>query len=84
MGQLTPRRRKGDSGVNMKLLSFADLRPLKGVSYSKVHLGRLEKRGLFPKRLTLGGGRVAWPEHEIDDWIRGRIAARDEALRARG
>ena len=61
----------------MKLLSYDDLRPLKGVPYSKVQLWRKEKVGDFPKRVPIGAGRHGWVESEIDEWIAARIAARD-------
>jgi prophage regulatory protein len=31
----------------------------------------------FPKPVPLGGGRVAWVEQEVQDWIMERIEARD-------
>jgi len=61
----------------MKLLAYDDLRPLKGVPYSKVQLWRKEKIGDFPKRVRLGAGRHGWVESEIDEWIAARIAERD-------
>ena len=63
----------------MKLLSYDDLKPAKGIQYSKVQIWRLEKQGKFPKRIELGPDRRAWAEHEIDAWIASRIAARDSA-----
>ena len=63
----------------MKLLTYDDLRPAKGIHYSKVQIWRLEKLGKFPKRIELGPGRRAWVEHEVDKWISSRIAARDNA-----
>jgi prophage regulatory protein len=39
------------------------------VCYSPQHISRLEAQGLFPKRVRLGQGRVAWVEDEIDKWI---------------
>jgi prophage regulatory protein len=64
----------------MKLLSYDDLEPLKGINYSKTQLWRLEKDGKFPRRVLLTGhpnGRHGWVESEIDAWIRERIAQRD-------
>lgn len=61
----------------MKILAYDELRPSKGVPYSKVQLWRLEKAKKFPKRVPLGPGRHGWAEHEIDAWIKDRIAARD-------
>jgi predicted DNA-binding transcriptional regulator AlpA len=65
----------------MRLLSFDDLKPVKGISYSKTQLWRLEKRDAFPKRVPLAGGRTGrhgWVERELDDWILARIALRDK------
>jgi prophage regulatory protein len=45
--------------------------------YSRVHIWRLEKRNLFPKRLHLGDRRVAWVEAEVDEWLLQRVAERD-------
>jgi prophage regulatory protein len=32
----------------------------------------LEKRGLFPKRVLLVGGRVGWRESELEAWVKSR------------
>jgi prophage regulatory protein len=66
----------------MRLLAYDDLKPIKGIPYSKVQLWRLEKLKKFPKRVPMGPGRHAWIENEVDDWIASRIAARDEATAA--
>lgn len=64
----------------MRLLSYDELRPAKGVPHSKCQLWRLEKIGRFPKRIRLSAGRHGWAEHKIDAWIRDRIHERDAAL----
>jgi prophage regulatory protein len=61
----------------MKLLPYDDLKPVKGIPYSKVQIWRLEKLKKFPKHVQVGPARVAWAEHEIDAWIAERISARD-------
>jgi prophage regulatory protein len=33
--------------------------------------------GRFPRPAQLTARRVGWPEADIDDWINGKIAARD-------
>ena len=43
------------------------------VPYSDTQIWRLEKDGLFPKRVQLGPGAVAWFEHEVDAWIADRL-----------
>lgn len=63
---------------NMQVLNHADL-PALGIRYSRPHLLRLERDGLFPKRLHLSPGRVGWLKSEIEAWIASRAAARDAA-----
>jgi len=63
----------------MRLLSYDELRPLKGIPYSKVHLWRLEGEQRFPKRVPLGKSRHGWIEAEIDEWLSQRAASRNEA-----
>ena len=59
----------------MKMLSKAQVKEL--VLYSHQHIARLEKAGLFPKRVKLGQNRVGWIEQEILDWLQARIDARE-------
>jgi prophage regulatory protein len=42
------------------------------VPYSKMHIDRLEKDGLFPKRIHLGAGRVVWLQSEVLTWLHGK------------
>lgn len=42
----------------------------------------LERVGKFPKRVQInpdGGRAVAWVESEVDEFMQGRVAARDAA-----
>jgi prophage regulatory protein len=63
----------------MKILCYDDLKPIKGIPYSRTQLWRKEKAGDFPKRVRLGDLHYGWPEHEIDEWLTSRMAARDTA-----
>lgn len=63
----------------MKLLSMDELKPEKGISYSRPHLFRLIKAGKFPVPLKLGENRNAFVEAEIDAWLEARLAERDAA-----
>lgn len=64
----------------MKLLGFEDLRD-KGIPYTRQHIHRLIRQGKFPPPLKLvDGGNNSWTEAEIDQYLEGRIAARDVAL----
>ena len=46
------------------------------VPYSASHIWRLERSGKFPRRIRLGGNRVAWLQSEVENWVEGKIAAR--------
>lgn len=47
-----------------------------GITYSSVHLLRLEADRKFPKRVYLSPGRVVWIKAEVDAHIARCIAAR--------
>ncbi len=64
----------------MKVLSKKEVRSI--VLYSYAHIARLEKAGLFPKRIQLGPCRVGWLESEIEDWLQQRINLRDNLTTA--
>jgi prophage regulatory protein len=57
-----------------RLLPYEELK--QRVPYTRQHLSRLEKLHLFPKRIQVGGNRIAWLEAEINAWIEARAAAR--------
>jgi prophage regulatory protein len=59
----------------MRILSKKELRAL--VLYCPAHIDRLEKAGLFPKRIKLGPCRVGWIESEVLAWLDERIKARE-------
>jgi prophage regulatory protein len=59
----------------MRILSKKALKEL--VLYSPQHVARLEKAGLFPKRVQLGLNRVGWVESEVMDWLEQRLALRE-------
>ena len=46
------------------------------VPYSLSHIWRLERQGLFPKRVHLGANRIAWVATEIEDWLSSKLAER--------
>jgi prophage regulatory protein len=65
--------------AGMRLLSFVELKTVKGIAYSKAHLHRLIKIGKFPRPIKIGENRNAWIEEEIDAHIEAKIADRDAA-----
>jgi len=60
-----------------RFVRFPRLAPDFGITYSRMHIDRLEKLGRFPKRVPLGENSVAGLEDEIIAWQDERIAARD-------
>jgi prophage regulatory protein len=63
----------------MKVLSYPELRTEKGIRFSAQWLRKLIKQGRFPPPIPIGDASVGFIESEIDDWIRGKIAARNTA-----
>jgi prophage regulatory protein len=61
--------------IVMRILSKRQLKEL--VLYSPQHIARLEKAGLFPKRVQLGPCRVGWVEAEVLDWLQSRLESRE-------
>ena len=49
---------------------------LQMVPYTIQHIYRRERAGTFPKRVRLGGNRVAWVLSEINSWLAERMAER--------
>jgi prophage regulatory protein len=49
------------------------------IPYTRQYLSRLERAGKFPRRVQVGGHRVAWLESELDQWIEARAAEREVA-----
>jgi prophage regulatory protein len=56
--------------MSKRLLTFDELKPRKGIPYTRQHLARLEKAGQFPARVQIGANRVGWFEGEIDEYCR--------------
>lgn len=71
-------RAKGDQQSDferLRLITKAELRRI--VPYTPQHILRLEKRGLFPRRLQIGANRVGWLLSEVEEWLAVRIAERN-------
>jgi hypothetical protein len=61
----------------MRLLSFAQLGPEKGIPHCRDHVRRLVKAGKFPAPLQLSENKIAWLEAEIDAMISARAEERN-------
>ena len=45
------------------------------VPVSRTTLWRMERAGLFPKRIQVSTNRVGWIEADVDAWVEGRRRA---------
>src|SRR5262249_55252957 len=69
---------KGHFPMPVRIYRAADLKAA-GVPFHRVYIGRLEKRGEFPKRFHYGANSVAWVADEVDRWVQDKIARRSGA-----
>ena len=53
-----------------RIVTKKELRQI--VPYSAQHILRLEKQGLFPRRIQIGIRRVGWRLSEIENWLAAR------------
>ena len=67
----------------MKYARYADLKPRYGIPFSRTHIARLYKAGLFPSPVQLAPGTIAWPEEEILEYGERVRAERDAKQSAR-
>ena len=68
------------SGVATKkqsrILTYPELKSLKGINFCRQHLDRLEKAGKFPRRIQISPARIGWLESEVDAWLQSKAEAR--------
>jgi predicted DNA-binding transcriptional regulator AlpA len=62
--------------LGQKLLTFPELKSVKGIPFTRRHVDRMEDNGDFPVRVTVGQRHVAWVESEIDQHIAKLMEAR--------
>jgi predicted DNA-binding transcriptional regulator AlpA len=70
-------------GIGRRFLSYPDLLE-RGIRFSRVHLRRMERAGVFPMHIVLGTGSgvqtsIAWVADEVIAWENAKIAQRDGA-----
>src|SRR5437660_12875162 len=57
-------------GAGVRAIRIKELQQRVGLS--RTSIWRLERRGLFPRRVHLTGNAVGWIDEEIDAWLRAR------------
>ena len=60
------------SNVPLRLLRFSEVRLRTGLSRSTIW--RMERSGMFPKRVKVSVNVVAWREDEVGEWIRSKCS----------
>jgi predicted DNA-binding transcriptional regulator AlpA len=58
----------------MRTLAYRQLKPEKGVPWSRQYIRRLEKAGRFPHHIKIGANTIGWLEDELDTWLEQRAA----------
>ena len=61
-----------DYPTGMRLLRLSEVEERVGLKSSQIY--RLIERGLFPAPVPITQNARRWLEHEIDGWLRGRVA----------
>jgi prophage regulatory protein len=61
--------------VPLRLLRFGEVRRRTGLSRSTIW--RMERSGVFPKRIKVSVNVVAWREDEVSEWIASKIQGRE-------
>ncbi len=61
----------------MRLITFKELGPKKGINYSRDHLRRKCRAGEFPQPVPVSSRRIAWLESEVDRHIEELVARRN-------
>lgn len=57
-------------GINERLCREGERKNITGISRTDAYL--MEKKGEFPKRLSLSAGRIAWRLSDLLIWINSR------------
>ena len=77
--QSTERNAASAAGERKRLLSYTELRELKGIPFSMFWILQLVRAGKFPRPIKINrGGFNCWFEDEIDTFLEGLRARRDE------
>lgn len=54
----------------MSILRFDEVK--KKVGLSRPTVWRMERDGLFPRRVRLGKNSVGWKSQDVDEWVESR------------
>jgi prophage regulatory protein len=71
VGVLETNTRMASPAVPLRLLRFVEVRQRTGLSRSTIW--RMERSGVFPRRVKVSVNVVAWREDEVTEWIANTI-----------
>lgn len=60
--------------MEMKFLNSAEV--TQKTTLSRVQVWRMVRKNEFPSPVEITEGRVGWVQEEVEEWMRGRAAAR--------
>ena len=60
----------------LRVLTYGDLKPRKGLDYSRPTIAEMVEAGEFPAPLQLSPRKRAWLESEVDAWIAEKAESR--------
>ena len=61
----------------MKVISYKELKPSKGITHSRQWLATMVKAGKFPAPIKIGERANGYIEAEVDAWMEAKAAARN-------
>ena len=59
-----------------RIISYPELKPERGIGFSRVHIRRLWRAGAFPKPVQVSAHRIGWLASELDQWLADRASTR--------
>jgi Prophage CP4-57 regulatory protein (AlpA) len=64
----------------VRIITFGQLGPEKGIHYARQHLRVKIASGEFPAPIALSSARIGWREKDIDNWLEKRPSRNYAAL----
>jgi predicted DNA-binding transcriptional regulator AlpA len=61
--------------VPRRFITYPELKPLKNIDFSRVHINRMTDAGTWPPAWRISENRIAWDEDEVDRFLATRPPA---------
>ena len=76
-----PREVRVEPKKTSRILTYAELKSVKGITATRPTISRWEEKGQFPQRIQISPGRIGWYEHEVDEHVSEKAEARHLSVR---